>query len=110
MEERKVNIFKEFFEWAEKAYKHGSYTVAVSNYYKALVELCDYFLLKKTGFNPNNHRERFRLLKRNFAELYNIADILFKFYRKTYSHLTDKKNADFVRSKIFEAKKIVRID
>lgn len=110
MEENKLEIFKEFFEWAERAYKEKSYTVAVSNYYKALAELCDYFLLKTTGFNPSNHSERFRLLHRNIPTLYKIADELFKFYRKTYSHISDQKNADFVRSKLIEAKKYVRID
>jgi len=54
--------FKEFYEWGEKAHSERALRVAINNYFKALVELCDHALLKKTGRVAGNHTQRFRMM------------------------------------------------
>jgi len=78
--------FEEYYQIAEYSLSKRKFNSAVTLYYKALVELCDLELLRKTGKIGVNHTERFNLLRKTSPELYIIASKLFTFYRDSYSN------------------------
>ena len=95
---------REFLKEAKKSVDHKSYNSAVTLYFKALAVLIDLFILKKEGFIPSNHNNRFRLLEIKYPLLYKILDKDFPVYQQSYKL---KLNKDYV--KIFEddIKKII---
>ncbi|MBU3896658.1 MAG: hypothetical protein KJ697_01855 [Nanoarchaeota archaeon] len=82
--------------------KHKMTSEAVSNYFKALFAICDMFLIKKTGFQPKDHTERFRALERTDKFLYRILDELFSVYRETYTKELSPKRVEHIRKRIGE--------
>ena len=68
---------------AELVYKTGDYTSAFILYFKALLAVCDYGLLKAGSGVPKDHSERFRSLEKRFPDVYAQLDYLFRFYRQT---------------------------
>ncbi len=99
--------FEEYFEFAELAFKAGKFNVAVTLYYKALVELCDLVLLRTAGRIGANHTERFDLLQVHKPELYRTASKLFNFYRDSYNKTISKAIAEQVKENVERAKKLV---
>ncbi|WP_297479451.1 SHOCT domain-containing protein [Thermococcus sp.] len=83
------------------AYEKGNYTAATNLYFKALVGVCDYMLLKRGGIKPNNHKERFELLKSIDPTLHRIARKFFGIYRKAYSENISKEECDELRDIVF---------
>ena len=79
------NNFLEYYEMAEYALSKKKYNSAATLYYKALIELCDLELLKKTGRIGVSHTERFELLRDSSPHLYKTASKLFDFYRDSYN-------------------------
>jgi len=77
--------FLEFYDLAEDAFQKKKFNGAVTLYYKALVELCDYVLFKAIKMVGANHTERFELLQRHEPALYEISRKLFRFYRDSYN-------------------------
>jgi hypothetical protein len=100
------NNFKKYFEWAEKAFNEKEYNVAVTLYFKALVEICDLELWRKHRKTGSTHAERFRLIENTSPELYEITDTLFTYYRDTYSKAISEKTAKTVRKGVQHAIKI----
>jgi len=99
--------FKEFYKWGERAYSENALRVAINNYFKALVELCDHALLKKTGRMAGNHTQRFRMLRRHLPELFRVYDDIFTFYTKTYDEFVSEEDVSYVRKGILKAKEII---
>ena len=99
--------FGEYFEFAELAFKASKFNVAVTLYYKALVELCDLALLLAVGKIGSNHAERFDLLQAHKPELYRTASKLFNFYRDSYNKNISKAIAGQVKENVERAKKLV---
>jgi hypothetical protein len=99
--------FSEYLEFAELAFKTGKFNVAVTLYYKALVELCDLTLLRTAGRIGSNHTERFDLLQVHRPELYRTASKLFNFYRDSYNKTISKAIAEQVKENVERAKKLV---
>jgi len=56
-----INIFNKS---ANNIYSLADYTSATILYFKTLFAIQDYILLKKIGYAPKDHTERFRLLKK----------------------------------------------
>lgn len=102
--------FEEYFEIALYSYGKGKYNSAVTLFYKALVELCDYELIKKLNIIGANHTERFKLLEKHSPELYSIASKMFKYYRDSYNNQISKNIAEVVRRNVENAKRIVLSD
>jgi len=75
---------KEFMHGARKALEDKEYNSAVTLYFKAIAVLIDLFILRKEGFIPSNHNERFRLLEKKYPFLYAILDKDFPIYQQSY--------------------------
>ena len=75
---------REFVQEARKAKAGGSLNSAATLFFKALAVSVDVFILKREGFIPSNHTERFRLLKMKYPELYRIMDKDFPIYQDSY--------------------------
>ncbi len=86
MEEAKelLETIREYFKKAEEAKRDHSYNVAVTLYFKAIAVLIDLYILKKEGFIPSNHNERFRLLELKYPLVYKILDKDFPVYQRSY--------------------------
>jgi len=99
--------FREYFEIAEYSFIKKKFNVAVTLYYKALVELCDLELLRKLNKIGINHSERFYLLKKASPSLYNLSSKLFRFYRDSYSKEITETIAKLVKEEVENAKRII---
>lgn len=102
--------FREFFDLAEYAFNTKKFNGAAALYYKALVEICDLELLRKTNKIGTNHNERFLLLRMHSPELYKIADLLFKYYRDSYSKSISEIVARQIRESVVHAKELAKIE
>ena len=80
----------EFLKEAKKSVGGKSYNSAVTLYFKALAVLIDLFILKKEGFIPTNHKNRFKLLETKYPLLYKILDKDFPVYQQSYRLKLDK--------------------
>jgi len=85
---------KEYLKEAKKAKKNLAYNSAVTLLFKALAVLVDLFILKKEGFIPSNHSERFRLLESKHQLLYKILDKDFPVYQRSYRLKLTKKHVE----------------
>ena len=99
--------FREYLEIAEYAFSRRKFNTSVTLYYKALVELCDMDLIRKSGKLGANHSERFELLEKVSPALYGIASKLFRFYRDSYNKEISETIAKLVKSEVENAKKLV---
>lgn len=86
--------FNEYFELAQQAFKAKKYNSAVTLFFKAISAGADLFILKKEGFVPSSHTNRFRIVQEKYPELYNILDKDFPFYQDSYTKRMDKEAAE----------------
>lgn len=100
MDEREkilLDNFNEYSELAEKAFKDNKYNSAVTLYFKAIVAAVDLFILKKEGFVPSSHTNRFRVVQEKYEDIYEIIDNDFPFYQDSYTGKMDKEAAEVLR-------------
>lgn len=107
MEEILENAF-EFMASGEDNIKKQRWNAAVSDFFKAISNFCDYLIYREIKVFPKNHNERFDLLKKYFEEIYKKITGLFKVYRKSYNLRLKKEDAEVVRNYANELKKSVR--
>ncbi|MBU2523265.1 MAG: hypothetical protein KKE23_03175 [Nanoarchaeota archaeon] len=91
---------KNFLQSADLVYSKKDYTSATILYFKALFCTLDLIILQKLGKTPKDHSERFKILKDNFLELYEILDRLYSVYRETYSLKIEKDICDKVKENV----------
>jgi len=106
MEELLENV-KEFFESGEENIVKKRFNVAVSDYFKAIVILCDYLIYREMKVMPKNHRDRFSLLEKYFKNVYDPVSKLFETYTKSYNLRLGEKEANEVKRYANELKEIV---
>ena len=82
---------------ADTLYHAKDYTSATILYFKAWFALQDFILLRKLGYSPKDHGERFRLLEKEFPDSYVELDKEFSTYRDTYSKVVDREDCDRIR-------------
>jgi len=92
--------FKEFFEGGLDEENKERYKLAVTAYFKAITQLSDLIILRKRGFSPSNHTERFRLLEKEVPLIYKSVDGIFKTYQDTYSMPISKESCRLVKNEI----------
>ncbi|MFH0978006.1 MAG: hypothetical protein V1837_01760 [Candidatus Woesearchaeota archaeon] len=98
--------FIEFIEGGLDQEKKRRFRLAVTAYFKAITQLCDLLILRKRGFPPKNHSERFRLLEKDFPEVYSSVDSVFASYQETYSSELTKDSCSLLKN---ETKKIIHL-
>ena len=99
--------FQEFYDLAQDAFVKKKYNGAVTLFYKALVELCDYALFTSQGKLGANHRDRFELLQRHHPALYEVASKLFRFYQDSYSKRISPTIAEVIKEHVERAQQLV---
>ncbi len=102
-QESLIGNAKEFLKEAELAKGRGSYNSSVTLYFKAIAVITDLFILKKEGFIPSNHNERFRLLEAKYPLLYRILDKNFPTYQQSYRIKLTKAYSDAIENDLKEA-------
>jgi len=82
-----------YFNLANKAFKDQKYNAASTLFFKAIVAAVDLFVLKKEGFVPSSHTNRFRLVQENHKEIYELLDKDFPFYQDSYTKKLSREEA-----------------
>jgi len=94
------NGFKEFFEGGLDEENKQRYNLAVTAYFKAITQICDIIILRKKGYAPTSHSERFRMLERDFPQIYVSVSSIFKTYQDTYSMPVTKNSCVIIKNEI----------
>ncbi|MDO8740874.1 MAG: hypothetical protein Q7J54_04870 [Candidatus Woesearchaeota archaeon] len=101
--------FYEYYELGVSAFKQGKHNTATTLFFKALVALCDIYILRKEGRVPTSHSDRFRVLEEKFREIYKIVDRDFPFYQDSYTKKMDKESAELIKNDIEKIRKMLEI-
>lgn len=99
-EEILAKNIREFYSDGEDALKRKSYNSSASLFFKALAVLADWHILKKEGFIPKSHTERFRLLEQKYTEIYFLLDKDFPSYQDSYTLLLTKETAEVLKKDV----------
>ena len=99
--------FEEYFQLGLKAFNEQKYNSATTLFFKAIVALCDLFLLNKESRVPSSHSDRFRTIEEKYPEIYKILDRDFPFYQDSYTKKMDKESAELLKDDIGKIKKIL---
>jgi len=97
----------EFLDSGEDNLKKGRFNASVSDFFKAIVILCDYLIYKEIKVIPKNHGERFSLLMKYFKDVYSKVSGLFKVYTKSYNLRLNKEDAIRLQEYANELKEFV---
>ncbi|MEM2713826.1 MAG: hypothetical protein QXE64_01790 [Candidatus Pacearchaeota archaeon] len=81
---------------------------SVTNYFRALTALNDFFL-SKLGFISKDHTERFFLLRQHNPSLYSITNKMFNLYRRSYNQTLNKDELWELRKNVEMSFKILKI-
>ncbi len=96
MEELLKNI-EEFLESGDENLKKQRFNASVSDYFKAIVILCDYMIYREIKIMPKNHNERFSLLGKYFKDICAEVSELFNIYTKSYNLRLNKQDAETLK-------------
>jgi len=108
-EEILLENFDEYYTLGLEAFKKEKYNTATTLFFKAIAALCDLFILRREGFVPSSHSNRFRILEEKYPNIYNIADKDFPFYQDSYTKKMDKESAELLKEDAEKLKKILEI-
>lgn len=108
MKELLKNV-NEFLDSGEDDLKKRRFNVAVSDFFKAIVILCDYLIYKEMKIIPKSHNERFSLLKKYFRKIYTKVSKFFKIYTKSYNLRLGKEEANKLKNYAYELKNTVLV-
>lgn len=104
-----MDNFNEFFSSGLDDFKKANYNSATTLFFKAIAVLCDIFILRKEGFVPSSHSNRFRILEEKYISLYKIIDRDFPFYQDSYSKKMDEETAKLLKEDVEAIKKTLGI-
>ncbi|MBI4155284.1 hypothetical protein HY498_04325 [Candidatus Woesearchaeota archaeon] len=100
VDERKailIENYEEYFNLANKVFKDQKYNAASTLFFKAIVAAVDLFVLKKDGFVPSSHTNRFKLVQEKHKEIYELLDRDFLFYQDSYTKKLSKEEAEVLK-------------
>ena len=98
MEKQLLENAKEFKESGEDNFTKNRYNVAASDFFKAIVIVCDYLIYAKIRLLPKNHSERFLLLKIHYPEIEQKVSKLFSLYTNSYNLQVKEKDAKTLKT------------
>lgn len=101
---------KEFLKEGKEARLNQAYNSSVTLFFKALAVLCDLYILRKEGFIPKNHTERFEILKSKYSEIYSIMNKDFPVYQQSYRLKINKEYAEVLEKDVKRIIEITEID
>lgn len=112
MDERELILkdnFEEYFTLANEAYVRKKFNSAATLFFKAIVVLCDLYVLRTNGFVPTSHTHRFRVLEEKFPVLYKVVDRDFPFYQESYTKKINEEAARLLKDDAFSIKKMLKL-
>ena len=80
--------------------KRKAYNSATSLFFKALAVLADWVILRKEGFVPKSHADRFRILEQKYPQIYELLDKDFPAYQESYSISLTKEKAEVIEKDV----------
>jgi len=95
---------EEFIETGEDSFKKERWNAAVANFFRAIVNLCDFIIYRQIKIIPKNHTERFELLEKYFSAIYKDVSELFNKYRDSYNLRLSKSDAEIIKKYLYELK------
>ncbi len=101
---------QEFKKESEKAKADNAYNSAVTLCFKAVAVLVDLFLLKKEGFIPKNHTERFEILRAKHKQVYLVLDKIFPLYQQSYRLKMGLQQLEVIENEFRKLAEITGID
>ena len=112
MDKEKVILqnIKEFVAAAKREKNGGSFNSASTLFFKALAISIDLFILKKEGYIPSNHTQRFKLLKDKYPVLYQIIDKDFPIYQDSYRLKISKELVEVIENDLKKTIEITGIE
>lgn len=104
-----IENFNEYFNLGLEAFKNKKFNSATTLFFKAIATLCDLYILRKEGFIPSSHSNRFRVLEDKYPKIYGIADRDFPLYQNSYTQKMDIESAKLLKEDAEAIKKILGI-
>lgn len=101
-EDTLLENIKEFVKEARKAKADRAFNSATTLFFKALAVSMDFLILKREGFIPSNHNERFRLLQDKYPSFYRIIDKDFPLYQDSYRLKMSKQMVEVLEHDVNE--------
>ena len=101
--------FTEYYSLALESFEKKKYNCATTLFFKSMVTLIDLYILKKEGFIPSSHTDRFKILQEKYPELYKIADIDLPYYQDSYTKKMNKEAANLLKEDVERIKKTLGI-
>ena len=89
---------KQYWKYAELAYKNSDFNTSLIMHYKCMVACADFKLFEEFNSIPSNHSKRFRSLEDNFPNFYRNLDKNFGYYRDSYELEIGESKAEKVRN------------
>ena len=105
-----IKNIKLILKSADLVYSNKDYTSATILYFKTLFLVLDFIILKFKGKTPKDHTERFRILQKDYPNLYESLDKYFKIYRDTYSISIDKETCEMIKNYVEKTIKEYKIE
>lgn len=102
--------FKEYYQTGFESLKNKKYNSAANEFFKAFITLCDMAIYRKLRLLPDNHDDRFKILKINFPEIFKIDVSLFEVYRKTYKLRLSKNEVERIHDGVVKLAKMLNIE
>lgn len=106
MEELLENV-EEFLDSGNENFVKKRFNAAASDFFKAVVILCDYLIYREIKIMPKSHNERFTPLKGYFPEIYKKVSKLFKTYTKSYNLRLSEEESLVIKNYAYELKTFV---
>lgn len=98
---------KEFLESGEDNLNKERLNASASDFFKAIVILCDYMIYRNIKILPKNHSERFSLLNKHFREIYDKVSELFPIYTRSYNFKIKMGDVLKVKKYAYELKSFI---
>lgn len=90
--------------------KNKFFIAATENYFKVILHAIDFYIYKIIKKLPDNHTERFAILKDLDDSLYKLIGELFKIYRKSYREDISKEEFERIKNGLEKTLKITELE
>lgn len=99
--------FGDYLELAEQALHQKKYNPCVVLFFKAIGAAADLLILKNAGRVPSSHAERFRMLEKEYGEVYEIIDKDYPYYHDSYTKELSEETAEVLKEDAQRLKKML---
>jgi hypothetical protein len=102
--------FKEYYQIGLYGLTNKKYNSSANEFFKAFITLCDIAIYRKLKILPNDHTDRFTILKINFPKLFKIDNSLFDVYRRTYKLRISSQEVKQIQKGVIDVAKTLNIE